>query len=72
MEVNGELMGYKGIITEEGIFVDADNAFTYAMERIHSDIMLEEAYRKAVEEWFFSGDFVKTYKIGGNLANGRT
>ena len=49
-----EIFGYRGICSEDGIFVDKKDAYKYALERIEADPDLAEEF----ETWFYSGNFI--------------
>ena len=47
---------YVGINTERGNVVSESEAFDYALEKVKES----EEIRSEFEEWFFSGDWIKT------------
>lgn len=52
--------GYRGIGPEEGTFVPEDEAIQYALERcLHGPVDDVNEFRKALVEWFYSGNWVK-------------
>ena len=53
---------YKGIQTERGNIVPADDALTYAMARCGIQVApgseLDQEFAEFLEEWFYSGDWI--------------
>ena len=47
---------YVGILGNEGIWLNEEDAFEYAKDHLDE---LNEADRKEFVEWFFSGDVIK-------------
>ncbi len=55
------MLVYKGILSERGKVVPADDALTYAMTecgiQVAPGMELDPNFAKFLEEWFFSGDW---------------
>lgn len=52
--------GYIGIGPEEGIFVPAEDAYAYAIERCLSGTVDEtKEFREMLVEWYYSGNWIK-------------
>lgn len=52
--------GYEGIGPEEGIFIPADIAFEYALERcLKGTEEDKKEFQEMLEEWFYSGNWIK-------------
>ena len=56
------MLVYKGIGSERGKIIPADDALAYAMIRcgiqVTPGMELDKNFAEAFEEWFFSGDFL--------------
>lgn len=52
------MLGYKGIGPETGTFINKEDAFRYAIERILAAPQEEKA---EFEEWFYSGNYVEVH-----------
>lgn len=60
MDLFGQLKVYKGIAKEEGILVDEDKAFDYALQRLGQ---VTEEEKKDFLEWYYSGNWIKEEEI---------
>lgn len=56
----GKLKGYAGLAENLGIFVQEEDAFQYAMERVQ----WSEELQKEFVEWFYSGNWVPEEREG--------
>lgn len=53
--------GYLGIGPEEGIFIRAEDAYQYALDRCLGGSLTDQAeFKEMLEEWFFSGNWIKS------------
>ena len=57
-----DILGYKGLNENAGIFIDADDALDFALERCGLAVANQDAPElenalAALEEWFYSGDW---------------
>lgn len=50
-----EIVGYRGICSNRGVYVPVEDAFAYAMEHLPAE---SEEDKRGFIEWFFSGDFL--------------
>lgn len=50
-----EIVGYRGICSNSGIYIPMEEAFSYAMEHLPTE---SEEDKSAFVEWFYSGDFL--------------
>jgi len=57
-----DLIGYQGICSQKGIYIEKDRVIDYITEHINTDLSLKEEFQKAMVDWFFSGDFIKVYR----------
>lgn len=52
-----ELKGFIGVGPEEGTFIPAEEAYTYALERC---AMASEKEKEEFVEWYYSGNWTRT------------
>lgn len=53
-------MAYVGIGPEEGIVVDDDQAYEYALERcLNGSQQDKQDFKDILVEWFFSGNWIR-------------
>lgn len=57
-----DFVGYQGICSQKGIYIEKDQAFDYVMDQINTDSTLKAEFKKTMETWYFSGDFIKVYR----------
>lgn len=51
---------YIGIGPEEGVFVEEERAYEYALERsLHGTAQDQQDFREFLIEWFYSGNWIK-------------
>lgn len=66
-----KLKGYKGIGIEAGRFVAAEDAEEHVLRECGLTAASERTYltdeaKRALVEWYFSGEWVEVYEDGGN------
>lgn len=49
--------GYMGVGPEQGVYVKADEAYSYALDRCLNGSEKEE-FKEMLVEWFYSGNWV--------------
>lgn len=55
-----ETKGYEGIGLEEGIHVNEEDAYSYALERCTKGTPEDiKEFREMLVEWYYSGNWVK-------------
>lgn len=62
-----KLIGWKGICSNEGKFVPADEEFTYICEQVgimafDYDAPEAEEFVASTVEWYFSGNWIEVYE----------
>lgn len=58
-----QFVGYCGIGTNRGIYVNKEDAVSYALQHCHIQLIPGEEpnseFTSMLEEWFFSGDWIE-------------
>lgn len=62
LKTEKDFIGYQGICSQKGIYIEKDQAFDYVTEQINTDPFLKEEFQKSMVDWFFSGDFIRVYR----------
>jgi hypothetical protein len=63
----GEFKGWKGISTNTGKYVAAEDGFEYVCEQVGIEAFDETApdaaeFKEMLIEWYFSGNWIEDYK----------
>lgn len=64
---SGDLKGWKGIFTNEGKFVPADEGFEYVCDQVgimafNHDAPDAKMFVESTVEWYFSGNWIEVYE----------
>ena len=63
----GRFVGWKGICSNAGKFVPADEGFTYICEQVGIEVFNHSApeatmFVESTVEWYFSGNWIEVYE----------